>query len=113
MNPLLKHAQGWTKEQVNAHNAGIYRQTRKSLGATCSQLAEILGVSRDMISNRENGRTEITPEMMLALEMVVLLHTPAEATLSELGVSQETADKILAEVGGGAKIAASGLAVAS
>lgn len=110
---MITHARGWTKDQVNAYNAGLYRQTRKGLGATCSQLAEILGVSREVISNRENGRTEITAEMMMALEMVVLLHTPAEAQLSKLGVSQGTAAKILAEVGAAGKMHASGLEVVS
>ena len=99
---ITEDSPGWSREQVNAHNAALYKQTRKALGATCAQLGAALGVSREMISNRENGRTEITREMMLALEMLIIMHTDPREQLKRLGMKEADAERALAQVGSSA-----------
>ena len=48
-----------------------YTQKRKTIG-TQSEVAELLGISRDAIAKREGGQVEVKKEMLLALESIKL-----------------------------------------
>ena len=44
-----------------------YKKTRQRLG-TISEVAALLGVARETVSRRENGKQEITKEAALAIK---------------------------------------------
>lgn len=44
------------------------RQTRKELGATQAQLADMLGINQSTVSRMESGTLEVDPRTALALE---------------------------------------------
>lgn len=44
---------------------------RKLLGLSCAQLGEMVGVTRQQISNLETGRTPITKPMDITLKVVL------------------------------------------
>ncbi len=49
-----------------------YKQYRKALGLTQTELAERLGVTRQCITLRETGRAPINKEAELAIERLIL-----------------------------------------
>jgi DNA-binding XRE family transcriptional regulator len=50
-----------------------YQQLRRSIGLSCEELAEKLGVSRKTIHMRESGKTPISMESYLAIQKVAEL----------------------------------------
>lgn len=47
-----------------------YREARIAAGLTQAELAELLGVTKHCIQDRENGRNRITREAELALKTI-------------------------------------------
>jgi len=47
-----------------------YKQERKRLGLTQAALAALLGIARETVSRRENGKQQITEEAALALRSI-------------------------------------------
>ena len=47
-----------------------YKQERQRLGLTQAALAALLGIARETVSRRENGKQQITEEAALALRSI-------------------------------------------
>lgn len=60
-----------------------YKQERQRRGLTQAALAVLLGVPRETVSRRENGKQQITEEAALALRSLPSSNAPAHAPAAQ------------------------------
>jgi transcriptional regulator with XRE-family HTH domain len=71
---------------------------RKSHGLTQGQLAEQIGVSRDLVSNLEKGRTRLTDEVIVLIAKALKVSSDELLGLTELPTEEPSSLKIMRRI---------------